>query len=75
MNERLEISNHELVRLDNDDYRVQKCNTDWYFLQLLKKANELGLKGKKIKGIYSIEENFVDNRIYIDFVLEDKWVR
>lgn len=72
MNERLEISDLELACLDNDDYRVQKRISDWYFLRLLRKANEFGLKGKKIKEIYSIEENFADNRIYIDFVCEDK---
>jgi hypothetical protein len=65
-----EISHIDAVNLDPHDFKITKLG-DWYLMRLFKWANELGLKGKKIKTIYSIREQFSD-RIYVDFECDDR---
>lgn len=63
---RLEFSNVELSERDMD-WEVRPLK-DFYLIKLLNFANEIGLKGKKIKEIVRITPVDFSNRIYIDFI-------
>ncbi len=65
---RLEISGKDVIELPREDYEWRKIN-DWYMKKLIGFANDLGLKGKKIKEIIAIREKFSD-KLYFDFVCE-----
>jgi hypothetical protein len=69
--ERLEIANTDLRAYEHDpDWNVNIVS-DWYLIKLLKFANEAGLKGRKIKKVIGIQENFATQRKYIDFICEE----
>lgn len=65
----LEITQLELTQLKKEDYVWRKLS-DFYLVRLLKKANELGLEGKKIKEVIGIQENFATGNKYIEFICE-----
>ena len=65
----LEMSQLELVALDPEDFKWTRLS-DFYLTRLLKKANELGLEGKRIKEIIGIEEQFGTFARHIDFICE-----
>ena len=67
---RLAISNLEVLKLDPEDYRVITRTTDFYLLRIIREANKLGLAGKEIKDIVTIEEKFSTNVMFIDFTCE-----
>lgn len=67
--ERLEISQIEIASLDPRDYEVSNLG-DFYLTRIIKKANELGLSGKKIKEIVRIDETFGLGKMYVDLVCE-----
>jgi hypothetical protein len=64
---RLEISQQEIIEGDFDWQTSQL--KDFYLLRLIHFANELGLKGKKIKEVIKVKPNFME-ALYIDFVCE-----
>ena len=66
---RLEISSIELTSLDREDWKYCVLG-DFYLTRTIKFANELGLRGKKIKEIIGMQENFATEQRYIDFVCE-----
>lgn len=68
MKETLEISKIELQKIDPADWKITKLS-DFYLPRLLKKANEIGLQGKKIKEIIKCEDNH-NNMVYLDFICD-----
>lgn len=69
--ERFEISHIEIATLDPSEFKIMRGMKEWYLLRLIRRANDLGLEGKKIKEICSIQENFANMQMYIDFICED----
>jgi len=65
----MEISQQEILELDKEDWRVTFLS-EFYITRLMRKANELGLAGKKIKQVVRAESLF-NNAMYIDFICDD----
>lgn len=68
---RLEITNLELAELDKNDFKWAKLN-QFYLVNIIKKANELGLKGRKIKEVVGVTAPDDTNSKYIDFICEEE---
>lgn len=62
---RLEISRIEIAKLDPRDF-IFTTLSDFYITRLMHLANDLGLKGKKIKEVVGVEDLQNGSR-YIDF--------
>ena len=66
---RLAISRCEIEALDPRDFTSSKM-TSGYLVKILYEANRLGLAGRKITQIMTIQENFATGQCYLDFVCE-----
>lgn len=64
-NSKLEITHLEISHLDKSQYRISKLS-DSYLIKLLETANSLGLHGKRIAQVYSIEDINTNTKV-IDF--------
>lgn len=69
MTERFEVSGIEMAQLDPEDFKITR-QKNWWFVRMLRFANDLGLKGKKIKEVVRIDETFSNQQTYFDFICD-----